>query len=373
MKAMIGDLVAAAGEFYDRHSARPEDSLPMPSNNRQRPGVRLLALLTITSHLTCSDQAFSQENAQVKVRLLTNPIEPRGQTIGGALTLSRDGTKLASSYDRYVLVRDVASGRLLGNPIESAKPVCAVAFSPDQRALAVAGYSRDILLWDLVAGKPRATLRGHTKLVSSLVFDPEGRFLVSTGDDQKILVWDVVTGAPMAPFPSPERRLNALFPLPDGKTIIGVDLSGEVSFWEPHKRQQIRRLNVSERASPARLSATYGCCSRDGRLLAVSTLSAVHILDTDSGTQQRMITDESPVSGLDFSPDRKLLASCGRAETVRLWDVPTGRKVTTLSGHRSWVNLLVFSPDGKTLITSDMLGEVRLWDVSGFVERRSDP
>ena len=53
----------------------------------------------------------------------------------------------------------------------------------------------------------------------------------------------------------------------------------------------------------------------------------------------------------------------GRDGTVRLWDVDTGRTLTTLAGHALGVNSVSFSPDGRTLATGNWGDTVRLWDV----------
>jgi WD40 repeat protein len=52
-----------------------------------------------------------------------------------------------------------------------------------------------------------------------------------------------------------------------------------------------------------------------------------------------------------FSPDNRWLASGGKDNVIKIWDLATGNVLRTLYGHTSNVNALVISPDGKLLVS----------------------
>ena len=64
-----------------------------------------------------------------------------------------------------------------------------------------------------------------------------------------------------------------------------------------------------------------------------------------------------------FSPDGKTLASASSDKTIKLWNVGTGKQITSLTGHQGWVISAAFSPDGKTLASASSDSTIKLWNV----------
>ena len=63
-----------------------------------------------------------------------------------------------------------------------------------------------------------------------------------------------------------------------------------------------------------------------------------------------------------FSPNGKMLASASWDQSVRLWNVNTGRLLHTLTGHTNAIMSVAFSPDGNTLASGSWDGTIRLWN-----------
>ncbi len=63
-----------------------------------------------------------------------------------------------------------------------------------------------------------------------------------------------------------------------------------------------------------------------------------------------------------YSPDGRYLAS-GSRQTIKIWQVATGKVLRTLTGHSDWVWSVVYSPDGRYL-ASGSYQTIKIWEVA---------
>jgi len=69
------------------------------------------------------------------------------------------------------------------------------------------------------------------------------------------------------------------------------------------------------------------------------------------------------VSSVAFSPDGEILVSGSADNTVKLWDIKTGKLINTLEGHTAFVNSVAFSPVGNILASGSDDNTFKLWDI----------
>ncbi|MDH5367182.1 MAG: caspase family protein [Cyclobacteriaceae bacterium] len=75
------------------------------------------------------------------------------------------------------------------------------------------------------------------------------------------------------------------------------------------------------------------------------------------------------ILSIAYSPDGKFIATGSRDNSIKLWEVATGREIRTFLGHLSTVNALSFDPTGLYLASGSSDKNIIIWEVTTGKEK----
>ncbi len=106
--------------------------------------------------------------------------------------------------------------------------------------------------------------------------------------------------------------------------------------------------------------------SSDNRVLASASVdNTIKLWDVASGRELRTLTGHGGgVKCVAISMDGKLLASGSNDKTIKLWEVETGRELQTLAGHSASVEAIAFAADGRLLVSGSSDNTAKIWDLA---------
>jgi WD40 repeat protein len=269
-----------------------------------------------------------------------------------AVAFSPDGKKLAAGFgDNSVRIWEVDTGKVVHRLAGHSEGVRAVAFAGDGKTLASGGGDQTIRLWDVATGKQTKQLQGHSQ-VNCLAFSADGATLISGSADGYVHVWQTATGTELRIIEAHKADVHSVALSGDGKLLASAGFDKVIRLWDmtPAMNPQFGPV----------LWAGIPWGQRPG---FVPIVQAIEFLRLNREVRQ-LEGHQGEIKCVVFSPDSKTLVSGSLDQTIRFWDVGTGKGIRQAEGPLGPVNSLAFTADGKTLASGDEHDTIRFWEAA---------
>src|SRR5918996_1232390 len=299
---------------------------------------------------------------------------------------SPDGRWVATSgWDSTVRVWEAATGTIRFTLFGHADGVVAADWSPDSARLATGSADGTAKVWEITEEGAREQLTLSAQDLSGGLwgaFSPDGERLM-TGDQQirAVKIWDATATGPgeWANLPAVRDEAGGIAFTPDGRRVVASNGAGVVASWNPETGEELSVLGRSgQEVAALREDPGFSIpavrFSPDGRLLATTRLlrerpmaDEVKIWDWKPGKVVRTIRTQA--QEVAFDPTGSRIATANFGGLAEVYDVESGTKLSTLTGHAGHVFDIAYSTDGSIIGTASADGTVRLWDARSGVQK----
>jgi WD40 repeat protein/DNA-binding SARP family transcriptional activator len=291
---------------------------------------------------------------------------------GGRLAIVQNVTPSRRGSVRLVDTSTMESLHVLPLPFRTTTP--GLAFSPDNKTLALTSFGGYVQLWDVLTGRrdgpPFAVpVRSPDKVnFWTTAFSPDGSTLATAGDmgpNGVVFLWNVATGQLIARLPKLKLGNNVFAATfsPDGRLLVvsaGVHSGGDEIVWNVNESRVERRIPADD------TGVFWADISSDGTTLVTGGQSSGERLwNLSTGDPIGSPISSGPVNTVDLSRDGRTLVAAGQG-WVTVTDVATG----SILG-RSWFPgveakeglAALFAPDGQRLFIVSTTGAAWVWDM----------
>jgi WD40 repeat protein len=317
-----------------------------------------------------------------------------------SLAFSPDGKYLATGYRDYTVKVWSVPGGVLQNTFADLKPKdyyyssnFTVRFSPDSSTLITAGRNL-IGSWNVANGSLSKKVNTKSEPVYDLDLSPDGKTLAMQ-EGFKINLWQIPDGSPPS-VKDPILSYASIDFSPDGKSmltgmyetasILPLAEGGVRKSFEMEKKDtlytviyspdgqivalvagytgivELRQVSDGSLIKTLTLGKQYGsgkaAFSPDGQYLGISTSDQIKLYRVSDG---KLVKSFVGGYNLAFSPDSTLMVVGTEKKEVKVWKIPSGEAILTLSERPDEVDSVAFSPDASLLAAGNADGTIEVF------------
>jgi WD40 repeat protein len=177
-------------------------------------------------------------------------------------------------------------------------------------------------------GEEISCLEGHSKGVLDVAMTPDGRRGISASVDHTLRLWDLESGSELCVLEGHTSPVNAVAISDDGQLAVSGASDRALKVWD------------------------------------LSRLPSQGPSDSESFCVQTIRLHTDAVSAVVLTSDIRYGVSAARDNTVRVWNVRTGKQVASQTVDAPVLDCAV-SEDGRTIVAGDETGHVHFLELCG--------
>ena len=267
-------------------------------------------------------------------------------------------------YEGHISFWSAETGQEIRQIGDAQTGALVATISSDSSLIATGGTADDksLRLWNAQTGEATVLDTSQT-LWRSLAFDFLGTRLASGDDHDTVIVWNVNDGQPLLTLkgdvPNRLQSFSRLYWV-NNDTLAAAG-STAIYWWDANTGAVLKRI-----AKPAEVAFLVDAdfTQNGDRIAAAAQDAYVYFWDQTVNQWSRWPAPaDATITRVRFSPDGQLLVSGTYKGGLLIWDVQSGRLLSSYSTTSSSLATIQFSPDGRYIASGGWGGPIRLWGI----------
>ena len=303
----------------------------------------------------------------------TYPVPP----VVSAIAYSPDGSTLAVSGFREVLLYDTTNFELKARLVGKAHRIESLTYTDDGKILGVAGGSPaqfgEVQLWDTATNTLIKAIRSSYDTVYGLSFSPDASRIAFGCSDQTVRVVSVADEKELIKFDNHSDWVFGTVFSTDGTHFVSCGRDTALKLVEVDTGSFVDDINSSNKGygeintlarHPLKDQVISAGEDRIPRLYKIFREIRRDVGNTDFNLIQAYEAQSGTIEGVAFSADGERFATGSTGGEARVYDVETGKRVASMQGDAVSVFAVAFHPNGTQLATGGFDGKIRIFDAS---------
>ncbi len=301
-----------------------------------------------------------------------------------SIALSADARRAVTSgrVDKTVKVWDLESGQCLKILKGHTGEVQSIAISADGRLALSGSDDTTMRLWDLEAGKCLKVFEGHNGCFDAVAMGASGHLAVSASWRHSICVWNLQSFDYLEDVCGQAHTINHLAIRTNGQQVVAGSADNYLHIWDWDSGLCIKSLaGHTDKVTTLALSldgsrAVSGSDDKSLRLWNIDSGQCLAVMDghtcaprsinvsADGTKSARAIERSCAPESINVSADGLRVVSGSFDHKIRIWDVPSGKCLKILKGHRDSVFSFALNADGSRALSRSWNNTLRMWDLN---------
>lgn len=235
-------------------------------------------------------------------------------------------------------------------------PSSCIAFAPGSSQWACGGEGGIVRVQVRGNDRKKQTLRPHDSMVGGIAYSPDGEWLATGGFDKKVVLRNLKFDKALPPCEGHTKQVRTVAFSADSKLLASAGSDEIIRIWD-----------VPTGAAKAMLQGhidvvrQVAFSPQKNLLASAGNDQVVRLWDVVENRCVAQLVHTGQVWSVAFSPDGRHLVTGGQDRIVRVWDTRTHALLHSMRGHREGIRSVVYAPDGRTIASGDTEGVLRLW------------